>query len=83
MLVIITPIWALPMFSIITERFMCIILTKLLTKYNTLSENQYGFRSNGSTVKDVLNFDEFFYDSLDDRNLTAGLIVDFDKRLIL
>ena len=74
------PISLLPKFLKILEKlYNNNRMDKFLKKYDILSPNQYGFRSNMSTTHALLELVEEMTSSLDNNKYAIGVFVDFKK----
>jgi hypothetical protein len=73
------PISLLPTFSKILEKLMYKRLVSFISKYNLLSNSQYGFRSKRSCEDAVYNFSNYVSDMLDNSIDVAGLFIDVSK----
>ena len=66
-------------FSKILERLVYIRLSKFLSRFNILSDHQYGFRSNHSTDMAVTELVDSITDSLNKRMCAIGVFIDLSK----
>ena len=73
------PISVLSPLSKILESYMSINLRDHLTKYNLLSEFQYGSRPNHSCETLLINLTDKWLEAMDNGNLTGLLLIDFRK----
>ena len=73
------PIAILPFFSKIVEKCICARLSVFFDKMNILTPHQYGFRSGISTADAVLELVESQYESLNNREYSLNIFVDFRK----
>ena len=73
------PISILPILSKIIEKCVYQQTYAFLEKYNILSSDQFGFRSNKSTTKAILNHLDFVYDNLDKSYPVVSIFMDFSK----
>ena len=73
------PISILPTISKIFEKIVYIQTYSFLEKYHILSPNQFGFRSNKSTTKAILDHLEFAYNNLDNSHPVVYIFMDFRK----
>jgi len=73
------PISLLPALSKILEKLVHQRLYKCMCKYDVLFNNQYGFRSQHSTVDAVAKFTSDVMTSLEDKLLTVGVFLDLSK----
>ena len=54
-------------------------LDSFISKYDVLSESQYGFRSNRSTSMALIELLEKLTNSIDDKKITVGVFIDLKK----
>uniref|UniRef100_A0A3Q3QIR5 Reverse transcriptase domain-containing protein n=1 Tax=Monopterus albus TaxID=43700 RepID=A0A3Q3QIR5_MONAL len=73
------PISLLSQFSKILEKLFNARLDKFLDKHKILTEKQYGFRSNRSTVLAITEFVEGVTSAWDNKKHTLGIFIDFQK----
>ena len=73
------PISILTCFSKIIEKILYARLYKFLKKHNVIYKNQYGFRSNVSTVLAMLNVVTSCYDNINESCYTTLSFVDLRK----
>ena len=73
------PISMLSIFSKIFEKLIYKNLIEFLDKNSTLSNSQYGFRKKHSTLHALINATENVYKSIDNKQFTLGIFVDFSK----
>ena len=73
------PISMLPFLSKIFEKLMCARLDSYLKSNNILCTHQFGFRKNSNTSDAIIEFLDYFYSSLDSRQSTIAVYLDFSK----
>ena len=73
------PISVLPAISKIMERIMYDQLYNYLTKFELLSDSQFGFRKSHSTAKALLNCTNDWYMNLDRKMFNLAVLVDLKK----
>lgn len=73
------PISILPLCSKIFEKCVGVRLTRYLAKFDILSRFQYGFQKFKSTTDAVLNFVEYVYRELNNKNHVLGISIDLRK----
>ena len=73
------PISILPTTSKIFEQLVYTHLINFLDEHNLLCENQHGFRKNRSTESALVMFTNDVRTSMDNREITAAVFVDFTK----
>ena len=73
------PVSILPMFSKLFEKCMFVRLSDYLEKFSLLSESQFGFRKNRSTVNAVIEYTEYMYECLNEKKQGLGIFVDMRK----
>ena len=73
------PVSVLPAFSKCLEGTVYNRLIKFLNKFNTLSNNQYGFRKNHSTAYALIQLYDKLSDATDQGKVTLGLFIDLSK----
>ena len=73
------PFSVLPALSKILERTVYKRLINFLNKFNILSNNQYGFRKNGSTTYALIQLYDKRSDAIDQGKVTLGLFIDLSK----
>ena len=73
------PVSLLPQLSKILEKLFGIRLDSFINRYNLLSSNQYGFRTNMSTSLALMELTEEITTALDDKKVTAGVFIDLKK----
>ena len=73
------PISMLSFLSKIFEKLMCARLDSCLKSNNILCANQFGFRSNSNTSDAIIEFLDYFYSSLDSKQSTTAVYLDFSK----
>ena len=76
------PILVLPIFSKIFEKVVFKQPYTYFEQNNILSEHQYGFRTQMSTVQALLNQMKFMYDSIDSGNFVISVFLILRKRSI-
>ena len=65
--------------SKVFEKCISSRLTSFLRKFNLLSKKQFGFQKGLSTVDALIEFSEFNYNVLNNRNHVINILVDFTK----
>ena len=75
------PVSVLPAFSKCLEGTVYNRLINFLNKFNTLSNNQYGFRKNHSTACALIQLYDKLSDATDQGKVTLGLFIDLSKAL--
>ena len=73
------PISLLDNFSKIIEKIMCLRLTSFLDTHSCLSNSQFGFRKNHSTVHPMVRFNNFISDSLNKKEHSIAIFCDLRK----
>ena len=73
------PISLLSTYNRIFEKLMYIRLTKFVTKFNILYDQQYGFRSKHSTQHAILDIVNTILQNMDDRKFSCGIFIDLKK----
>ena len=73
------PVSVLPAFSKCLEGTVYNRLINFLNKFNTLSNNQYGFRKNHSTAYALIQLYDKLSDATDQGKVTLGLFIDLSK----
>ena len=73
------PISLLPAFSKILERIVCSRLSTFLDVNNLLSNNQFGFRSDHSTVHPLSQFVNFISEKLNNKEHALAIFCDVKK----
>ena len=73
------PISMLPFLSKIFEKLMCAGLDSYLKLKNILCANQFGFRKNSNTSDAIIEFLDYVYSSLDSKQSTIAVYLDFSK----
>ena len=73
------PISLLSQFSKILEKLFVARLDNFIEKYQLLSEHQYGFRSNRSTLMAVTELVESISTGMNNREYTVGVFIDLKK----
>ena len=73
------PVSVLPAFSKCLEGTVYNRLINFLNKFNTLSNNQYGFRKNHSTAYALIQLNDKLSDATDQGKVTLGLFIDLSK----
>jgi len=73
------PISILPSFSKVFEKLMYTRLTNYLTKHSVLYKNQFGFRSNHSTLMAIIEMVDKITDAIDKKEYSVGVFVDLSK----
>ena len=69
----------LPFLSKIFEKLMCARLDSYLKSNIFLCTNQFGFRNNSNTSDAIIEFLEYVYSSLDSKQSTIAVYLDFSK----
>ena len=73
------PITILPLFSKIFEKCMSTRLTKFLTKFSILSNNQFGFIKGISCLDAVSALIEYLYRQINEKKYVISLFIDLRK----
>ena len=73
------PISILPFFSKILERLVYNRLSKFLTNFNLLSDDQFGFRSHHSTDMAIIQLVDKLTDAACNKMSTVGVFIDLSK----
>lgn len=73
------PISLLPIFSKILEKLMCKRLIKFIDKHKILCDNQFGFRSQHSTVHAVLQICDKIQRAVENGLYSCGIFLDLSK----
>ena len=73
------PISVLPFFSKILEKIMYNRLMSFFTKYNILTEKQFGFREQLSTYLALLSLIDTITNELDAHKFSLGIFIDLSK----
>lgn len=73
------PISLLPVFSKIFEKILALQIISYMEDNNLFNENQFGFRSNMSTIDAVLEFTEFISMGLESREYCMATFLDLSK----
>ena len=73
------PISILPCFSKIIERIMYNRLYSFLTKHNSISEKQYGFRKKYATYMALIDLVDKISCNFAEKNYTVGIFLDLSK----
>lgn len=73
------PVSLLPQFSKVLEKPFIKNLDNFLDKYNILSENRYGFRTNRATSLALIDAIENITNALEQKHHTIGLFLDLKK----
>ena len=73
------PVSVLPAFSKCLEGTVYNRLINFLNQFNTLSNNQYGFRKNHSTAYALIQLYDKLSDPTDQGKVTLGLLLDLSK----
>ena len=73
------PISLLSCFSKIIEKIVAIRLTSFLTENNILSEWQFGFRSQHSTVHPMVHFTNFLSNAFNQKKHSLAIFCDLKK----
>ena len=73
------PISLLSVFNKLLEKIMYKRLIKFLEKHNILNENQFGFRSNRSTIQAILLIADKIQRAIEDKNNCCGIFLDLSK----
>ena len=69
----------LPCLSKIFEKIMCARLDSYLKSNNILCTNQFGFRKNYNESDAIIEFLDYVYSSLDEKQRTIAVYLDFSK----
>ena len=69
----------LPFLSKIFEKLMCARLDSYLKSNNILCTNQFGFRKYSNTSDAIIEFLDNVYSSLDSKQSTIAVYLDFSK----
>jgi len=69
----------LPVFAKIFEKLIHRNITDFFNKHNLFCNNQFGFRSKHSTFHALASAVDNLHDSIDNKNFTLGIFVDFSK----
>ena len=73
------PISMLPVFSKIFEKLIHKKLVDFLDLNDIITSSQYGFRRKHSTLHALINATENVYQSVDNKQFTLGVFIDFSK----
>ena len=73
------PISVLPAFSKILEKLLYNRLIDYLSKYNLLTDNQFGFRKNHSTEYALALLYNKISSAIDNNEVTVGIYIDLSK----
>lgn len=73
------PISILPVFSKVAERVIYKCLSDFCNKYNSITNNQYGFQKGKSTEMALLNIKNKIIDNIENQCYTLGVFLDFRK----
>ena len=73
------PIAILPSLNKILERIVYDQLINFLNKHNIIHKHQFGFRKNHSTEQAILELTDTLKKSIDNKDLTCGIFLDFTK----
>lgn len=73
------PIVLLPTFSKPFEKAIANQITKFMTKYHILDNNQYGFRENRSTTLAIYHYNQEILNYLRDQYYAVGVLLDMSK----
>ena len=73
------PISMFPFLSKIFEKLMCARLDSNLKSNNILCTNQFGFHKNSNTSDVIIEFLDYVYSSLDSKQSTIAVYLDFSK----
>jgi len=73
------PISILPSFNKILERIVYDQIISFLDHHKILTNYQFGFRKNHSTEQAILEITDKLRKSIDDKEITCGLFLDFSK----
>ena len=73
------PISTLQFLSKVIENLIHARITNFFERYNLFLKNQFGFLKKRSTNDAVLEFTEFCYSALNEKKLTATVLLDFSK----
>ena len=73
------PISCLPFWSKILERSLCNRLLDFADNFNLLTDLQFGFRKNISTLDALLNLTEMSYRNLNDKKYQISILLDLKK----
>ena len=65
--------------SKILEKLIQNRLHSFLHRFNIISENQFGFRRGKSTQDALIKLVDYFYDSLESKEFSAAIFVDYQK----
>ena len=61
------------------EKLICARLDSYLKSDNILCTNQFGFRKNSNTSDVIIEFLDYVYSSLDNKQRTISVYLDFSK----
>ena len=73
------PITTLSVFSKIFEKLVHRRLSKFISKYKLINDNQFGFQKNKNTSDAILEFLDNLYDSLNNNQHPLAIYLDFSK----
>ena len=73
------PISILPLFSKVIERCVARRLVSFLDEFSILHRNQYGFLKGLSTVDAIIDFSEYIYENLENKNHIVSVFIDYRK----
>ena len=73
------PISILPSISKVFEKAIVQRLRKFLEDFNLISDSQFGFRSNMSTEKAIMQFTSKVFSNLERKHYVAGIFLDLSK----
>ncbi len=73
------PISMLSVFSKLFEKLIHKEITNFFDRKNILNDSQYGFRKSHSTLHALINATENIYQSVDNKQHTLGIFIDFSK----
>ena len=73
------PISLLPLPGKLIKKIVHNRISKFLENHTLLNPNQGGFRKNNSTINTIANYLDNIYDSINDKNLSLAIYIDFSK----
>ena len=73
------PISVLPCLSKLFEKCILLRLSKFISKENLIAPSQYGFVNKRSTVDAIVDLTEYIYTSLNSKQITISVMIDFQK----
>ena len=73
------PVCSLSPFSKVFERIIYNRMIEFIDKYDIFSKNQFGFRKNKSTESALLEFTNYIYEGLTNRNNVGSIFMDLSK----